>query len=153
MINQLKSENGYSIYELLVVLVILTGAVVFLTAGSSGLQKGMEKRVFNQECEDVYYLILESQNQAMMDNAPRKLSFLSSGVYLVFTKDRIVHSQLIKTDHINFSGNFFGAQSLTLYAAGTVSKGGKIIMTNRKYSDLTREITIQVANGRIYINE
>ncbi|MDI3536983.1 MAG: hypothetical protein PWR12_1714 [Eubacteriaceae bacterium] len=152
-VKKLNDENGYSIYELLVVLVIMVSVLVFFTAGGSRLQKESEKRAFNQDCETVYYLILDLQNDAMMDNARRKVSFLSSGVDVIYTKNHVSYNWQVKTDHISYSGNFYGANALTLYPAGTVSRGGRIIMTNPQYPEFSRTITVQVANGRIYIDE
>ncbi|MGD9474503.1 MAG: hypothetical protein AB7V37_05825 [Eubacteriaceae bacterium] len=153
IVEKIKEKNGYSIYELLVVLVIMVSVLVFFTAGGSRLQKEIEKRAFNQDCETVYYLILDLQNDAMMDNARRKVSFFSGYVDVIYSKDNVPYNWQVQTDHISYSGNFYGGNALTLYPAGTVSRGGRIIMTNPQYPELSRTITVQVANGRIYIDE
>lgn len=154
MKRQIKINNkGYSLYEVLVVLVILGIMVALIIPGEiKGRNKFLEKE-FERECELVYFEILQYQNDAMMDGCRRQLRFLDSKITCLWTKDKVNYQEVLTFDHLFFTGNFTtGNRGLSLYAIGTVSEAG-VLSLNNKNGQQIKKITVQVGNGRIYLEE
>lgn len=158
MKNKIKKKEshdnrGYSLYEVLIVLLILGVTTAIVLPGEISGRAGFQEQAFARECQDVYYQILQYQNDAMMDGRRRQLRYFNWGIYSTWTKNGELHKEIIPSENILFSWRFPGPNRLSLYASGTISKGGTLVMTNIKNEQQVKKIVFQIGNGRIYLEE
>ena len=154
MKDKLENNNrGYSLYEVVVVLLILGITMAVILPGEIFGRASFQKKAFERECEAVYYEILQFQNDTMMDGCQRQLRFLNNYTKCNWkNKDNETVQELIPIKEIEFSGAFTtGNNILTLYPSGTVSMGGTTVLRNKKNKQQVKKIVVQVGNGRIYL--
>lgn len=149
-----KTDQGYSLYEILVVLLILGLTVVLTLPGALEGLVNFQEKDYDRECEMIYYQILQFQNDAMMDGCERRLRFLKDDLKCSWIKkDRELAQEIIAIKEVKFTGAYTDGKVLVLYPSGTVSRGGTLALRNRKNEDQFKSIIVQVGNGRIYLEE
>ncbi|MBI4858277.1 MAG: prepilin-type N-terminal cleavage/methylation domain-containing protein [Acetobacterium woodii] len=146
----IRSKNGYTIMELLISLSILSLLTVAMLTTAFGSGDSIRKDAYESECQQILFVLLEYQNEAIMDGYRRQVRFLDGGVQVSWTKDRVNHKVYIPVKTLTFSGDFTGAAVLNLYEHGTVSQGGTLYLTS--LDGAVKKIVVQVGNGRIYLD-
>ncbi len=135
-------------------MLILGISMVVILPGQLMGRASFQEKEFERECEMVYYQILQFQNDAMMDGCQRRLRFFGNFIRCSWTKkNKKADQEIIFIKEIDFSGAFTVNSILALHPNGTVSKGGKLVMTNKKNKDQVKNIIVQVGNGRIYLED
>lgn len=147
----MKGQRGFTLIELVVTLSILSLLTVSGVAVVLGNHQKVTQKAFDAECEKILYTVLQYQNEAIMDGYRRQIRFQDKSIQIFWTKDKVNHQVAVPVDTLCFSGSYTGSTALNLYGHGTVSKGGTIILTSQ--TGALRKITVQVGNGRIYLDE
>ncbi len=149
-----KRNQGYSLYEVLVVLLILGLSLVIILPGQIEGRLKFQEKEFERECELVYYQILQFQNDAMMDGCERRLRFMKNNLKCTWrTKNATLGEETLAIKQVKFTGAYTDGKVLVLYPTGTVSRGGTLALRNRENEDQFKSIVVQVGNGRIYLEE
>ncbi len=137
--------------ELLVTLAIISLLTVTMATLSLGNQDRILESAFNAESRQILYTLLQYQNEAMMDGCRRQVRFQDKSMSILWTKDKVMHQVLVPVNNFSFSGAYTGTNALVLYPQGTVSMAGTVTLTSP--SGEVRHITVQLGNGRIYLDE
>jgi len=144
-------QRGYTLMELMVTLSIVSLLTVSMVSLNLGDQDRIGESAFNAESRQILYTLLQYQNEAMMDGCRRRIRFQDKSMLILWTKDEVMHQVLIPVENVKFSGAYTGTNSLDLYPQGTVSKAGTVTLTSP--TGAVRYITVQLGNGRIYLDE
>jgi len=145
-------QRGFTLVELMVTMSILSLLTVSVAAiGLGGNSQKVTQAAFNAECETILYTLLEHKNEAIMDGHRRQVRFFENGMLVNWTNEEGFQSDPISLKTCSLSTSYVQTNPLQLKSVGTVSMGGTVKLTSHNGS--VRIITIQLASGRIYLDE
>lgn len=142
---------GFTLIELMVTLAILSLLTVSVATIKGGHEEKVTQAAFNAECATVLYTLLQYKNEAIMDGYRRQIRFFDKDIQINWTKDHENKKIAIPLKTCTLSTSYAQGNPLLFKGVGTVSMGGTITLTS--YTGAIRIITIQVGNGRIYLDE
>ncbi|HEY5557049.1 type II secretion system protein [Acetobacterium sp.] len=144
-------QRGFTLVELMVTLAILSLLTVSVAAIGLGNSQKVSQAAFNAECETILYTLLEHKNEAMMDGHRRQVRFFENGMIVNWTNEEGFQADPISLKTCSLATSYVQTNPLQLKSVGTVSMGGTVKLTS--HAGAVRIITIQLASGRIYLDE
>ena len=144
-------QRGFTLVELMVTLSILSLLTVSVAAIGLDNSQKVTQTAFNAECETILYTLLEHKNEAIMDGHRRQVRFFENGILVNWTNEEGFQSEPVSLKTCSLSTSYVQTNPLQLKSVGTVSMGGTVTLTSHTGS--VRIITIQLASGRIYLDE
>lgn len=153
------NQSGQTLLELLVSLAILS-----VLLGSGGVTAGvLIDRIDNErklaEVQYIYTTITQLRNEAKMTGKANSVVLLSASRIQFLRYNRHTgkfENEFYNVEHFDLGGTFMNDdKTLRLNASGTVNKGGTIVFyeKGKPKTSSFKTITVQVANGRIYMDE
>ena len=144
-------QRGFTLVELMVTMSILSLLTVSVATLGLGNSQKVTQTAFNAECETILYTLLEHKNEAIMDGYRRQVRFFGDKMIVNWTNEEGFQSDQISLKTCSLSTSYVQTNPLQLKSVGTVSMGGTVTLTSHTGS--IRKITIQLASGRIYLDE
>lgn len=144
-------QRGFTLVELMITLSILSLLTVSVATIGLGNSQKVTQAAFNAECETILYTLLEHKNEAIMDGRRRQIRFFENGMLVNWTNEEGFQSDPVSLKTCSLSTSYVQTNPLQLKSVGTVSMGGTVKLTSHTGS--VRIITIQLASGRIYLDE
>jgi competence protein ComGD len=142
-----KAEAGYTLIEMLIVLLIFTTLLSWVVFSISPLKGHMEKNLFLSQLESDLYQI---QSYSIDHQAPIFLTFYPvTNKYVAKTEARqtIVSRELPAAIQVASSNSL---EDITFYPDGNTNQFGRV---NFKMGDVTMYLMFQIGQGRFYVQE
>ncbi|MEI2666593.1 competence type IV pilus minor pilin ComGD [Rossellomorea sp. LJF3] len=148
MINDgIKAERGYTLVEMLIVLLIFTILLSWVGFSIVPLKDHTEKELFISQLESDLYQI---QSYSINHQTPLFLTFYPfTNKYVAKTDARqtIVSRELPDGIQINSTNSL---EEITFYPDGNTNRFGRV---NFKMGDITLFLMFQIGQGRFYVQE
>ncbi|WP_309137598.1 competence type IV pilus minor pilin ComGD [Rossellomorea sp. SC111] len=147
MIDGIKAEGGYTLVEMLIVLLIFTILLSWIGFSIVPLKEHTEKELFISQLESDLYQI---QSYSINNQTPLFLTFYPfTNKYVAKTDARqtIVSRELPEGVKINSTNSL---EEITFYPDGNTNRFGRV---NFKMGDAAMYLMFQIGQGRFYVQE
>ncbi|MGM0751442.1 MAG: competence type IV pilus minor pilin ComGD [Bacillota bacterium] len=144
--NNIKGEAGYTLIEMLVILLIFTTLLSWVSFSVLPMKEHNEKDLFLSRLQSDLYQI---QSYSISNQTPITLTFYpTSNKYVAKTLSRqtIVSRELSSSIHISSNS----LEDITFFPDGNTNRFGKV---NFKMGDRILQLMFQIGQGRFYVQE